>query len=65
MGCDRPGAGLGHAGLLRLYAGTQLQANGALPLAAFLLLPVGEKCEAGPDRKRVRVIFLFLICILF
>lgn len=53
MGSDWSRSRLGYAGLTSIYSGSQLQANGALPLTAFFLLSAGEVCEARSDRQRV------------
>ena len=54
MGGGGPGPGLGCSGCAGLLPGSQLQADGAVPRAALLLLPAGEVYQTGSKRKGVR-----------
>ena len=62
MGGGGSGPGLGCVGSTGLLPGSQLQADGALPLPALLLLPAGEVCQTGPNRTGVRPRVSVCVC---
>lgn len=65
MGGSGSRSGLGCVGLHGLLPGSQLQTDGAVPRAAFLLLPAGEVCQTGPDGARVSLFSLFVRILCF
>lgn len=56
MGDSGTWFGLGPVWFLGLHLGSQLQANGIVPLTAFLLLPHGEVHQTGLDWARVSLL---------